>query len=117
MLDRLKNKMAGWELAPLHASMFGSTARGTGDVQSDIDLLIIREEGLGEDSRIWRDQLDELAQDIRAWTGNNAGIVELSETDLDQLRHNPPPIFADLEADGIDLYGVPLRQILKGDKQ
>lgn len=114
LLRRLREHLAGWSVVPSHASLFGSAARGDGDTQSDIDLLIVRPEGVNDDDHTWRSQLDELAQAVRVWTGNHAGIVELSKAEFRELPARRPPILADLRADGIDLAGTPLRKALKG---
>lgn len=39
---RLRNEIAGWQIAPTHLSMFGSAARGDGDTRSDIDIFVVR---------------------------------------------------------------------------
>jgi DNA-binding transcriptional ArsR family regulator len=113
LLRRLREALTRWEPAPLHASMFGSAARADGDTSSDIDLLVIRPGAVGEEDASWRTQVDDLAESVRAWTGNHAGIVELDEADLAGLRQRPPPILGDLRADGIDLAGMPLRVVFK----
>lgn len=113
LLRRLRDTLGRWQPAPAHASMFGSTARAGGDTDSDIDLLIVRPADIDEQDPGWRAQLDALNDAVYAWTGNHAGIIELGEADLDQLRSNPPPILADLRADAIDLAGIPVRALLK----
>ncbi len=113
LLRRLREALGGWEPAPLHASMFGSSARGDGDASSDIDLLLIRPEGVDEEDETWRTQVDALSESVLAWTGNHAGITELGEADVAELRRTPPPILEHLRADGIDLAGVPVRALLK----
>lgn len=113
LLRRLRDTLAQWELPPVHASMFGSAARGDGDASSDIDLLVIRPQGVDADEASWRDQVDALGESVLAWTGNHAGISELAEGELVELRRKPPPILKDLRTDGIDLAGVPARSLLK----
>jgi hypothetical protein len=48
---------------------------------------------------------------VRAWTGNHASVVEVSEEDLDRLRREEPPVVKELQADGIDLAGIRLRNM------
>lgn len=109
LLRRLRDTLQGWKPAPIHASMFGSAARADGDRRSDIDLLIVRPDDVDEEDAAWRAQLAALGKAVEAWTGNPAGIVELGEEDLVDLRRNPPAILGDLRADGIDLAGRPIR--------
>lgn len=113
LLRRLRAALAAWEPAPVHASMFGSAARADGDTSSDIDLLVIRPDGVDAEDETWRDQLHALAESVYAWTGNHAGISELAEAELAKLRRKPPPVLKDVRAHGIDLAGVPARSLLK----
>jgi hypothetical protein len=113
LLRRLRDALGHWRPAPVHASLFGSTARADGDTDSDIDLLIVRPVDVDEEDPAWRTQLDALNDAVYAWTGNDASVVELGEADIDQLRRKPPPILADLSADGIDLAGLPVRALFK----
>lgn len=105
LLNRLRNAIGSWEVAPAHVSMFGSAARGEGDTQSDIDLFIVRREGVDEEDEPWRAQLDLLAQQVQRWTGNRAGIAETGEREIARLRTDTPPIVDELRSDAITLAG------------
>ena len=85
----------GVELAPVHASVFGSAARGDGDAASDIDVFVVRPATVAEDDATWRGQLDSLADDITRWTGNHAGISEVGPDDPGALDS---PIAGELQA-------------------
>jgi hypothetical protein len=113
LFDRLRQEIASWEIAPAHASLFGSAARGDGDASSDIDLFVIRPGRVDEDDATWRHQLDGLAEGIRRWTGNHAGIAELSTDQLASLRKRRPPILKELDADAITLAGPDATTILR----
>jgi predicted nucleotidyltransferase len=112
LIKRLQVKLGSWGTAPVHASMFGSAARADGNTKSDIDLLVVRPDRVSEEDGEWRAQVDQLATAIHQWTGNHAGIVELTEPELNRLPKSRAPILADLRADGIDLVGTPLRKVL-----
>jgi predicted nucleotidyltransferase len=112
LIDRLRIRLRAWSPQPHHASLFGSTARGDGDAGSDIDLLIVRPDAVDDEDAAWRRQVDELTEAVLAWTGNPAGIVELSLAELVAQRNDPPEILTDLQRDGVDLAGVPLREAL-----
>jgi predicted nucleotidyltransferase len=58
LADRLRREIAGWRIAPSHASLFGSAARGDGDAASDVDLFIVRPGGIEAEDATWRDQLE-----------------------------------------------------------
>lgn len=111
LLRRLRDTLARWQPAPLHASMFGSAARADGDTSSDVDLLVVRPGDIDDEDDAWRAQFDALADSVRAWTGNHAGIIEVGEAELADLRRKPPRLLSDVRADGIDLAGLPIRAL------
>ncbi len=112
LLDRLHKAIEGWKVAPVHVSMFGSTARGEGDIHSDIDLFIVRPKAVPEEDARWRAQLDGLAGQVQRWTGNGAGIAEVWETETKRLRTDAPPIVEELRADAITIAGPDAQQLL-----
>jgi DNA-binding transcriptional ArsR family regulator len=112
LVQRLRTFMGRWNLPTLHASLFGSAARGEGNAASDIDLLVVRPKVIDPDDGRWRRQLDELAERVFAWTGNHAGIVELSESDVSRVGNDRPPVAVAVAIEGIDLVGIPLRKLI-----
>jgi predicted nucleotidyltransferase len=113
LYERLRQTFKSWKIPPVHASLFGSTARGDGDVDSDIDLFIVRPQGLDEEDAQWRTQIDDLSERVLSWTGNHAGVIEIGEKELPGLRRKRPPVVAELERDAIDLAGPPVSRLLK----
>jgi predicted nucleotidyltransferase len=105
LIERLTEHLEVWEVQPIHASIFGSAARADGDTESDIDVLVIRPRDVKEEDERWRSQIDSLAAAIQSWTGNHAGIAEISERELARLRRERPPVIENVDADGITLLG------------
>lgn len=105
LIERITERVAGWEVQPIHASIFGSAARGDGDTKSDLDILVIRPRDVEEEAARWRSQINSLAADVHSWSGNHAGIAEISERDLARLRRERPPVVTSVEADAITLTG------------
>jgi predicted nucleotidyltransferase len=112
LVRRLRDAIAAWEVPPVHASLFGSAARGDGDTSSDIDLFIVRPADVDPEDATWRDQLDELAGQVRRWTGNNASLAEVSEAELPRLHEGQPPVVEDVSDDAIHLAGEEMRTLL-----
>jgi predicted nucleotidyltransferase len=110
--ERIRDSLAGWPIQPLHVSVFGSTARGNGDTESDVDLFVVRPREVNEDDEAWRAQLGRLAEDVRSWSGNQAGIAELAESELPRLRREQPPIVEELERDAVVLVGPPIAELV-----
>jgi predicted nucleotidyltransferase len=76
---RIRREVEGWSSRPRLVGLFGSAARRDGDATSDIDLLVISDDGNVDD-------VDRLGERIEAWTGNTAQIVALTPGDVRRLR-------------------------------
>lgn len=113
LFDRLRKQINDWQPMPVHVSVFGSAARGDGDLDSDVDIFIVRPRDLDEDDGVWRGQVEALAERVFEWTGNHAGIAEVSEDELERLRRDEPGIVTSLRADAIDIAGLPIRPMLR----
>jgi predicted nucleotidyltransferase len=96
----------------VHASMFGSAARADGDINSDIDLFLVHPAAVSEDDPEWRAQVEQLGENVLAWTGNHAAVIERRMQDISRLRRSRPAVVEELLRDGIDLAGVPLQELL-----
>jgi DNA-binding transcriptional ArsR family regulator len=105
LIDRIRRELAAWQIAPVHASLFGSTARGDGNTRSDIDLFVVRPNDVDEDEPAWCSQIDDLRTRILQWTGNSAGIVQVAESRVTRLLDDAPPIADELRSDAIVLHG------------
>lgn len=110
----IEEAIGSWEISPVHASVFGSTARGDGGLDSDIDVLIVRPPGVAGDER-WEAQVDALREQIEAWTGNQANIVERSEIQLAELIEEQRPVVAELRSDAILVAGRDVASLLEPD--
>jgi DNA-binding transcriptional ArsR family regulator len=116
LIDRIGTQIDRWKRPPVHASIFGSVARGEAEATSDIDLLVVRPHDALPDDPAWRDQLDGLADDVRRWAGNVLSVSEVSEQDVERLARERPPIVEAVASDAITLHG-PLAERLFGDRR
>jgi predicted nucleotidyltransferase len=115
LVHRLREVAGTWQIEPIHLSLFGSAARGDGDNESDIDLFIVRPGQIAPEDHQWRTQVDQLSDRVHAWTGNNAGIVEIEEARVPALRRRRPPALRELGRDAIDIAGTPVHELLRKD--
>ena len=79
---------------------------------SDIDLFVIRPSEIDEDEPTWSGQVDDLSDQIRRWTGNYAGVVQVAESQVARLRDDELPILAELRSDAIVLSGSDIPTLL-----
>lgn len=102
LISLLRSEVAGWAVASPAVVLFGSTARGEADEHSDVDLLVLRSPDVDPDDHEWRSQLEALADRVRAWTGNDAEILEYAEHEADPDRE---PMIADADREGVVIAG------------
>lgn len=99
LVERLTTELAGWS-SLAGAWLFGSAARGDGDLSSDIDLLLVADHDLDAN---WESASADLASRVRAWTGNPAQLVEHTRRSFATLARRRNPLIAALRAEGIAL--------------
>jgi len=131
---RFRSALSGWNPKPVYGCVFGSAARGDGDAQSDIDVLLVRAPVTGETdprrksagladvvagyaSEFWAMQLTErqaakwaaqvgqLHDLVRGWTGNPLQVVEMSAYQWSDHRRRRTDLFGAISRDGIPLAG------------
>lgn len=113
LFHRLREYLEPWRPLPLHASVFGSAARGDGGLDSDVDIFLVRPGDVDEDDEKWRWQVTALAGGVFEWTGNHAGIAEVSEEDLGRLRRDQPAIAGSLRTEAVEIIGTPIHSLLR----
>jgi len=113
LFQRLRHGFESWYPAPFHVSVFGSAARGDGDVNSDVDIFLVRPGDVTEGDGEWRGQGEALADQGFEWTGNHAGIAEIGDDELERLRQEHPSIVESIRADAVDIVGLPVRSFLR----
>lgn len=117
LFERLRDEISNWTRPAVHASVFGSTARGDGSAHSDIDIFLVRPDALDLEDPEWSRQVDELAEAVSRWTGNRAGISQVSEKELSRLRRERPPVIGELLADSVHLTGAEARKLFSQGTQ
>jgi hypothetical protein len=104
-LDRLRRRLADWQLPPVYVALFGSAVTEEMRDDSDIDLFVVRPDSVAADAGVWAEQLRELAHVGSRWTGNDLRILELSdaETKLGVVRNDQ--VLVDIRDHGIRIIG------------
>lgn len=110
MLHAIEDEIASWKIAPLHASLFGSAARGEGDTSSDLDLLLVRPtDELEED---WEEQKYTSGVRLTTKIGNPVSWFDISRTELRRSMRASEPIIAQWKKESICLSGPSLPDLL-----
>jgi predicted nucleotidyltransferase len=112
LMARLTEVVA--DLAPQadHASVFGSFARGEGAARSDIDLFLVMPVDYDCDADRWQAQLQQLAEQVLAWTGNRLEVLVLDRRQLAHAAAASEPVLASIRAEGLTLHGPSLDALL-----
>ena len=110
LLERLGDEAAKFVPASVHASVFGSFARGEAGVDSDIDVLLLASSD--EDAAEWEAQVDAMQEQVRRWTGNRCRCMVFTVERAQQLADDAEPIVSNWIADGVLLTGDRLGDIL-----
>ena len=99
--ERIRNSLTAFRVAPRYAILFGSGARLTMRADSDLDLLLVREE---PDSGEWSDDVADLAQRIHRWTGNDPRILDYGRDDI-RGAASEEPLLRSIADEGVFMEG------------
>ena len=113
LLERLKAEADSWDLPAKAIWLFGSTARGQGGADSDLDLLIIRPDEVDESDPQWLEQVETLAAHAGLWSGNTCEVVEYSAQEVDELNRRGERLVTELRRDAVPIAGASPRQTLR----
>lgn len=110
LIQRMREAVHGWIIAPVAVWMFGSAARGDAGSHSDIDVLVVRRDAVDVDNESWQQQLSDLSSAVTAWSGNDCQILEFSRSELAGLVASGERLVAELRSDALVIAGTsPLR--------
>jgi predicted nucleotidyltransferase len=109
---KITHRVQTWTPPAAAVVLFGSFARRDGHDASDVDLLLVRQNEIGEDDPSWMAQRHDLARVVRTWSGNNAQVIEMSMAELATAVAREEDLIPNLRRDGVVLTGPPLAQLL-----
>jgi predicted nucleotidyltransferase len=106
LLERLKAEAESWEVPAKAVWLFGSTARGQGGSDSDLDLLIVRPDDVDESDPRWLQQVETLTQRATLWSGNSCQVVEYSAQEVRDLIDRGERLVTELRRDAVPVAGT-----------
>lgn len=109
LLERMRTHVESWRIPAESVIVFGSFARGEGDADSDIDVLVVRPErvDLASDDA-WGDQIVEFQWAVARWSGNRCEVVELAAAEREPSTGGTESLLKSVARDGIVLAGEPM---------
>ena len=115
VLDEIGRTASGLDPVPVSVVVFGSFARGEAVGESDLDLVLVRPDVVGEDDAGWRAGVEAWIDRVRRFTGNRVELLEVAEQDAARLLRSRKPLWLDVRRDGILVLGRELA-LLKGKR-
>lgn len=111
VLDEMGRLAAALPHPPASVILFGSFARRAADAESDIDIVVVRPEGIGEDDEAWVESLDAWRRDVRRLTGNPVEVLEVSAAEAAKKLAGHTQVWADIRRDGRVVYGLGIDEL------
>lgn len=105
LLERMTKTITQWEIKPVFAAIFGSAARGEMHLDSDIDIFIVRPDKMEADDDLWVSLHTELSDCVTKWTGNDARVFEMSESEVAEGLVAKERVLTDIREQGLRLLG------------
>ncbi len=114
LLRRITEEARGWSVPAQTVAVFGSLARGEGDTDSDVDLLLVHADDLTDrQSQVWEEQVDSLVAAVESWTGNRAQPYDVSLRELRAHVSAAEPIVQSWRREAITLTGRDVNTLLR----
>ncbi|MEV0288488.1 MULTISPECIES: nucleotidyltransferase domain-containing protein [unclassified Kribbella] len=105
LLERLKAEAESWAVPAKAVWLFGSTARGQGGTDSDLDLLVVRPDEVDESDPRWLQQVETLTDRATLWSGNACQVVEYSAQEIRDLIDRGERLVSELRRDAVPVAG------------
>ncbi len=113
-VKRLRDTLSSWEPHPVAGVLFGSAARRGGDIESDIDVLLIRPKMSSTvRKRSWAPQVHDLRTQVHSWSGNHLQALDWTESSLRRFAARREALIDEIRREGVTLYGRSVSELLK----
>lgn len=113
VFSRIGDAARDIEPAPMSVIVFGSLARGDADTESDVDLVVVRPDQVGEDDDRWSDSVDDWRRRVGAITGNDVELVEASASEATRKLRGRSGLWRNIKRDGVTVYGATITDLME----
>ena len=111
VLEEIGRLAAALPHPPVSVVVFGSFARREAEVDSDIDLLVVRPITEAEDDPVWADSLETWRSDVRRLTGNRVEVLEVSTDEAAKKARGHSQLWSDIRRDGRVVHGLGIDEL------
>lgn len=114
VLDEMARLAASLAHPPVSVIVFGSFARREAGRDSDIDVVVVRPDGVDDDDHRWAESLEAWRSGVRRLTGNSVEVLEVSVDEAATRSTSRGQVWVDIRRDGIVVHGPGLEQLAAG---
>jgi len=97
--------VSGFQSVPIAVVIFGSVAKGSSQIGSDLDLLVVRPNQTDPEDPAWESQTLELVVRLERLTGYPVQLVEYSEREFQSLVDRGSRLVSELSESGMVISG------------
>jgi predicted nucleotidyltransferase len=105
VMHEMEQAIAAMAIRPASVIVYGSLARGEANRASDIDVVVVRPEGIDEDDEDWSLSLERWRTHVARASGNRVEVLELAAAELAKRLSSRAPVWQEIRRDGIVVHG------------
>ena len=111
LVDRIRASAGRIRPKPLNITLFGSIARGSGGPDSDIDLAVIRPDGIAAEDPDWVESMIRWEDDVRSASGNTVNVIEVTDGELRSSLRSRASFWREVAEQGITVMGRSISEL------
>jgi hypothetical protein len=111
VLDEMGRLAGALPCPPLSVIVFGSFARREADADSDIDVVVVRPPGTGEDDDAWAESIEAWRRDVRQLTGNPVEVLEVDADEAARKVSGRSHVWTNIHRDGRVVHGLGIDEL------
>lgn len=90
---------------PVSVIVFGSLARGDGEVGHDVDVVVVRPDDTAEEDPAWTASVVSWCEAVRRLTGDDVDLRDVAETEVTSRLARPRGLWAAVAREGVAVRG------------
>ncbi len=110
VIERVRDSARMIDPPPSSVIMFGSMARGEANVDSDLDVLVVRPNTVGAEDPKWTQTLGAWSDEVRLIVGNPINLLVVDEDEVPKLMRRRNSVWQEIAREGIPLVGGNLQR-------